>query len=48
MPNVFGIADDIIVIRYDNNGADHNAVVQQHATEMWRDQTKIKQRKMPF
>ena len=27
MPNVFGIVDDILVIGYDNNGADHDAVV---------------------
>ena len=27
MPNVFSIADDILVIRYDDNGADHVAVV---------------------
>ena len=27
MPNVFGIADDILVIEYDDNGADHDAVV---------------------
>ena len=27
MPNVFGIADDILVIGYDENGADHDATV---------------------
>ena len=27
MQNAFGIADDILVIGYDNNGADHDAVV---------------------
>ena len=27
MPNVFGIADNILVIGYDDNGADHDAVV---------------------
>ena len=27
MPNVFGIADDIIVIRYDEDGTDHNEAV---------------------
>ena len=27
MPNVFGIADDILVIGYDKNGADHNKAV---------------------
>ena len=27
MPNVFGIADDILVIGYNENGADHDAAV---------------------
>ena len=27
MPNVFGIADDILVMRYDKNGADHGKAV---------------------
>ena len=27
MPNVFGITDDILVIGYNENGADHNAAV---------------------
>ena len=27
MPNVFGIVDDILVIAYDENGADHDAVI---------------------
>ena len=27
VPNVFGIVDDILVIGYDNNGADHDAAV---------------------
>ena len=27
MPNVFGIADDILVIGYDKNGADHDEAV---------------------
>ena len=27
MPNVFGITDDILIIGYDKNGADHDAVV---------------------
>ena len=27
MPNVFGIADDILVIGYDKNGVDHDKVV---------------------
>ena len=27
MPNIFGIADDILVIGYDENGADHDAAV---------------------
>ena len=26
MPNVFGIVDNIMVIRYDKDGADHEAV----------------------
>ena len=28
MPNVFGITDDILVIGYDNNGADYDIAVQ--------------------
>ena len=27
MPNVFGIADDILVIQYDKDGADHDEAV---------------------
>ena len=27
MPNIFGITDDILVIGYDDNGADHDAAV---------------------
>ena len=27
MPNIFVITDDIVVIGYDKNGADHDAVV---------------------
>ena len=27
MPNVLGITDDILVIGYDDDGTDHNAVV---------------------
>ena len=27
MPNIFGIVDDILVIGYDDNGTDHDAVV---------------------
>ena len=27
MPNVFGIMDNILVIGYDDNGTDHDAVV---------------------
>ena len=27
MPNVFGFADDILVIGYDNDGKDHNETV---------------------
>ena len=27
MPNIFGIADDILVIGYDKDGADHDATV---------------------
>ena len=27
MPNVFGIADDILVMKYDRNGADHDEAV---------------------
>ena len=33
MPNVFGIADDILVIGYDENGADHDAAVHK---VLWR------------
>ena len=27
MPNIFGIVDDILVIRYDEDGVDHDAAV---------------------
>ena len=27
MPNVFGIVDDILIIGYDENGADHDTTV---------------------
>ena len=28
MPNVFGIADDVLVIGYDKDGADHDTAVR--------------------
>ena len=33
MPHVFGIADDILVIEYDEDGADHDATV--HKVLRW-------------
>ena len=33
MANIFGIADDILVIGYNKNGADHDAVVDK---VVWR------------
>ena len=48
MPNVYGIVDDILVIRYDKNRADHDAAIHKGAMEMQRTQLKIKQRKMLF
>ena len=47
MPNVFGIADDVLVIGYDNNGSDHDTVVHK-VLQRCRGQPKIKQREMPF
>ena len=46
--NVFGIAENILVICYDQNGADHDAAVHKGATVMQKSQFKIKQRKVPF
>ena len=34
MPNIFGITDDILVIGYDENGADDDAAVHKSAMEM--------------
>ena len=28
MPNIFGIADDILVVGYEDNGRDHDEIVQ--------------------
>ena len=33
MPNVFGIMDDILIIGYNEDGADHDAVV--HKVLQW-------------
>ena len=48
MPNVFDIMDAILVIGYDENGADHDTGSTQGATEMCISQLKIKQRKCHF
>ena len=45
MPNIFGITDNILVIGYKNNGADHDAMVH---NVLQRCEPKIKQRKMSF
>ena len=40
MPNVFGIVDDILVIGYDENGADHDAAV--HKVLRWCNEVNLK------
>ena len=35
MPNVFRIADDILVIGYDNDGKDHNEAVYNVLKQCW-------------
>ena len=47
MLNVSGIVDDILVIGYNDNGTDHDAVVYK-VLQRCKGQLKIKQRKMPF
>ena len=40
MPNVFGIVDDILVIWYNDDGADHDAVV--HKVLQWCEEVNLK------
>ena len=46
MPNIFGIADDTLVIGYDENGADHDAAV--HKVLQRCEEVNFKQRKVSF
>ena len=43
MPNVFGIMDDILVIGYDDDGADHDAAV--HKVLQWCEEVNLKRNK---
>ena len=45
MPNVFGIVDNILVIGYDKDGADHDEAVYNVLRQC---QLKTKQRKVSF
>ena len=40
MPNLFGIPDDILVIWYDGDGADHDAAV--HKVLQWCEEVNLK------
>ena len=48
MPNVFGIADDILVIGYDKDGTDHDKAVYNVLRWCQDVNLKLKQRKMSF
>ena len=48
MQNVFGIMDDILVIGYDNNGTDHDAMVPKVLQRYKKVNLKLNQREMPF
>ena len=48
MLNVFGIADDILVIGYDKNGADHNKAVYSVLRQCQRVNLKLNKEKCYF
>ena len=47
LPNVFGIADVILVVRHDSDGKDHDDTLQ-NTTNMQTGKPETKQRQMPF
>ena len=48
MPNICGIVDDILVIGYDDNGADHDAVVHKVLQRCKEVNLKLNKEKCPF
>ena len=48
MPNVFGIADDILLIGYSKNGADHDAAVHKVLQQSEEDNLKLNKEKCHF
>ena len=48
MPNVFGIADDILVIGYDNDGKDHDKAVYNVLKQCWGVNLKLNKDKCHF
>ena len=48
MPNVFGNADDILVIGYDDNGADHDTAVHKVLQRCEEVNLKLSKEKYPF
>ena len=47
LPNVFGIADDILAVGYNDNGRDHDNTTY-NATNIQKSISEIKQRHMSF
>ena len=48
MSNVFGIADDILVIGYDKDGADYNEAIYSILRQCQEVNLKIKQKQVSF
>ena len=48
MPNVFGIADDILVIGYNNDGKDHDEAVYNVLKQCWDVNLKLNKDKCHF
>ena len=48
LPNVFGIVDDILVMRYDADGKDHDDTLQRVLQRCRQVNLKTKQSQMPF
>ena len=48
LPNVFGIADDILVVGYDIDGKDLDEYTMMSTRDIQTGKSKTKQRQMPF
>ena len=48
MPNIFGITDDILVVGFNKNGADHDAAAQKVLQRCKEVNLKLNKEKMSF